>query len=527
MKSGKLFHFLRSGRDGVPLSLFLLAGSILSILWSIYFSLVTIAIPYQIELREGSAQVVTRILLSGGNPYTLENQPLAMNIYGLGYNLAVLPFAALFGNTLLVHRSVTFAFIVLSAMMVFAVVYKIRKDVPLALIGSAFVMIGLIGKAGNGAFSSAMGVFLFLASVLIPFLYSNNKGSLVLSAILVLAAFYTKPYFVLAFGIVASFLFLFVSKKKGVLYALFFFVLLAASFVLVRLLFPLYFFNVLIVNSSMSWLSYAHMWNQLSNLFFRFWPMLLVSIIFLTKKQMEKKPELSGVQIDKDLVNFLDWQSPLFKFAFDYCLYLFLCALLAFVFLLGRHMGNDMNYAYQLLIPTGLCWFGIKIDYGKKIPVLFTVLILINLFSWQGGLLDLGKLEQRNSKEWARFYSYIQSASNILNSQIEASEVVRLGLTPIDTGQTIVYYQVKPFPDNLLVDASYETIALDGFRYTKFIDQSIQKQKFDLVVSVKEKGVFYHIKRLGEYYSVVDEIELVMPQSSQRWTVLIWKPGLK
>ena len=136
-------------------------------------------------------------------------------------------------------------------------------------------------------------------------------------------------------------------------------------------------------------------------------------------------------------------------------------------------------------------------------------------------------LAQRTSKEWVRFYSYIQSSSNILNSQIEASEVVRLGLTPIDTGQSIVYYQVKPFPDNPLVDASYDTIVTDGFQYTKFIDQSIQKQKFDLVVSVKEKGVFYHVKRLGDYYSVVDEIRLEMPQTSQKWTVLIWKPTPK
>ncbi len=274
----------------------------------------------------------------------------------------------------------------------------------------------------------------------------------------------------------------------------------------------------------MSWLNYAHMWDQLLNLLFWFWPILLVFIVFLAVKQMENKQELNREQKRKGFVSFFDWQAPLFDYAFDYCLYVFLCALLAFVFLLGRHMGNDMNYAYQLLVPTFMCWFGIKIDFVKKFPVLFTVFVLFNLFSWQGSLLAPYKLEQRNSKEWARFYSYIQSSSNILNSQIEASEVVRLGLTPIDAGQTIVYYLVKPFPDNPLVDASYKTIAADGFQYTRFIDQSIQKQNFDLVVSVKEKGVFYHVKRLGEYYSVVDEIQLEMPQTSQKWTVLIWKP---
>jgi len=29
---------------------------------------------------------------------------------------------------------------------------------------------------------------------------------------------------------------------------------------------------------------------------------------------------------------------------------------------------------------------------------------------------------------------------------------------------------------------------------------------------------------LGDTYSVVDEIQVEMPQASQTWTILIWKP---
>ena len=70
-------------------------GAFASSLWSIYFAVVTISIPYQIEFREGAAQVMTEFLLHGDNPFRLENQPLAMNNYGLGYNLVVVPFGAL------------------------------------------------------------------------------------------------------------------------------------------------------------------------------------------------------------------------------------------------------------------------------------------------------------------------------------------------------------------------------------------------------------------------------------------------
>ncbi len=500
----------------------LLVGSLLSILWSIIFSIITITIPYQIELREGAALVVTRILLSRGNPYTLENQPLAMNIYGLGYNLSVLPFAALFGNTLLIHRVVTFSFIILSAVLIFLVVYKIRKDSSFALISAAFVMIGLIGHGGIGAFSSATGTFLFLASVLIPFLRSFNKSSLVLSAILALTAFYTKPYFILAFGIVALFVFLFVSKKAGMLYGLFFFLIFTVSFFFVRFLFPLYFFNSILVNMSMSWLSYEHMWSQLLKLFFAFWPALAILFFSLVAEHTEQKPQRDTIK-----TSFLDWQQPLYNRSLDYCLYLFIFALLTFVFVLGRHRGNNMNYAYQLLVPTFICWFASFIKPNKKFQTLFALLLLFNLFSWQGKLIDPHMLEQKNSQEWARLFSYVHSSSNILNSQVEASEVVRLGLIPIDMGQTIVYYLVKPFPENPLVSASYETIVADGVMYTNSIDQSIQKQRFDTIISVKEKGTFYHVKRLDDYYLPIDEIQVEMPQTGQKWTILIWKPKLK
>jgi hypothetical protein len=72
---------------------FFFGGSLVLFSWFVYFSFSTIAMPYQIEYREGAAQVMTHILLMGGNPFSLEYQPLGMNNYGIGYNLLALPFA--------------------------------------------------------------------------------------------------------------------------------------------------------------------------------------------------------------------------------------------------------------------------------------------------------------------------------------------------------------------------------------------------------------------------------------------------
>jgi hypothetical protein len=520
MISGKTFSLSRLYPYVARLSFaLLLAGSILSILWSIIFSTITITIPYQIEFREGAALAGVRLLLSRENPYTLEHQPMSTNVYGLGYNLSVLPFAALFGNTLLVHRAVTFSFILFSAAMIATVVYKTRRDISLLMAVPAFVMTGLIGHAGIGAFPSAAGTFLFLAAVFLPFLRSYSKGSLALSMALALAAFYTKPYFVAAIGIVASFLFLFISKKAGILYALSFLFLLAATFIPVRSLFPLYFFNSIIINTSMSWLSYPHMWEQLSNLLFTFLPVLALSVFFLAAERIDNQ----GNSRAKMTVQF-GWDKPLFNYSFDYCLYVQICTLLVFIFVLGRHMGTDMNYAYQLIVPTFFCWFFSRINFNKKFSLASSLLVVFTLLSWQTVLLPPRMLEQRDSAEWARLFSYVHSSTSILNSPAEASEVISSGLMPIDTGQTMMYYQTKSFQENPLIASSYETIFTDGVIYTNVVDKSIQKQRFDTVISVEEKGTFYHVKWMENYYSVIDEIQVEMPQASQKWTLLVWKP---
>ena len=197
-------------------------GAVVLFSWFVYFSFSTIAMPYQIEYREGAAQVMTQILLMGGNPFSLEYQPLGMNNYGIGYNLLALPFAKLFGNTLMVHRSVSFFFLFASLLLVARTIWTLKKDALISILGGLFIVILWAGRGGLGAFPSTTGAFLFLSAILIPFMYSFRYPSLIVSALLSILAFYTKPYFVIGFVVVAVYTFAFVSKQKGVISGLFF-----------------------------------------------------------------------------------------------------------------------------------------------------------------------------------------------------------------------------------------------------------------------------------------------------------------
>ncbi|MFN8411075.1 MAG: hypothetical protein U0Z26_01670 [Anaerolineales bacterium] len=495
---------------------------IAAIMWATYFSIVTIFIPYQIEYREGTAQVMTGILLKGGNPFTFDNQPLAMNNYGLGYSLAVLPFAALFGNTLLVHRSVTLFFVLLSAFLGYAVVQKKSSSSSFALICLAFIMIGLLGYGGVGAFPSSLGTFLFLFALFIPFLRSFDWIGLVVSLLSSLLAFYTKPYFLLAFGLIGSYLFLFVSKKKGILYGVVFLAGLITSLLMVNRLLPLYFINTFIGNASNTDLRVEHLVSQLRVLFTSFYPALILSTMILGMHFFNNR--LQAKDLSNELLNASNWNAPFIKYSFDFPLYTFLCSLLVFVLVLGQHIGNYLNYAFQLLIPTFFCWFLIKASQVQSFRWVFVLGIIFNLYSWELNTLDPAMLEQKDSKEWAQVYDYLHASSLTLNSPAVAAEVSTLGQTPMDSGQTSYFYAVKSFPENLLTGTSYEKFYDDGFRYTVLIDRMIEKQKFDLVVTTKEKTSFYHSKILPKYYGIVDEIKVEMPHTNQFWTLVFWKP---
>ncbi|HLO18072.1 MAG TPA: hypothetical protein VK206_24790, partial [Anaerolineales bacterium] len=513
----KIFELIKSNTEGWLFSKLLLSlGASASILWSIYFSAVTISIPYQIEFREGAAQVMTGFLLNRNNPFILENQPLAMNNYGLGYNVVVAPFAALFGNTLWIHRSVTFVFILLSSLAGFFVIHKIKGNLASGLACAAFIMIGLIGRGGIGAFPSAMGTFLFMLAVLIPFLKAFTPTSLLLSVLFSIAAFYSKAYFVLGFCMVASYLFLFVSKKTGLFYGVLFLMLFAISFFAMRLAFPLYFLDVIIGNISNASRSAAHLFSQLIQLLIYFFPILFASLLMLEKGTFNR----AGVRT----FNLGIWKQPLIGASPDYFFYSFVCALLVFILFLGPHVGSYLTYAYQLVIPVFFCWFFLKFDPQKKMGFLIAVLVIFNLFFWERSVIPPQMLEQKNSKAWASLYSYVRSSSNLLNSPVITSAAIEFGLTPLDSGQTAYFYAIGPYPDNIIFGPFYDTFHADGFRYIKFIDNSIEKQKFDLVFTTREKGAFYHMKLLEMFYTPVAELRVDMPQTEQQWTVVIWKP---
>ena len=508
----------------VTLRYSLLGGALLAAAWMIYFALVTISMPYPIEYREAATQVTTQYLLEGKNPYALENQPVAMNNNGIVYNLFALPLAALFGNTLLVHRVVTFVFILLCGALAFRSSFASNKDVGLATVCGELVVMALGAMGGLGVFSSSTGAFFFLMAIIIPCRRSFDNRGLILSAILSLLAFYTKPYFVLSFAIVFSYVFVFHSKKKALLFGLLFALMSFVSFLLVRAIFPFYFIYTILSNVSNATRDMSYAFDQMRELVVEFYPSIILASVVVAAAFAATLP---GISTRNELFlrsNLLVLDRPLISRRLNYSAYALCSTTLAFVFILGPHRGAVMTYSYQLVLPPFFIWLCGELRPQSRLALLSIPLLLFNVFTFAGERFDPRFLEQNSSKQWARLYEYVAGSDHILNSPIIVPAMIRNGIPPVNSGKNEYFWNIHPYPPVELIGPDYSIILGIRDRYDESIDTALAGSEYDKVISVPGLDFFIRNRHLKQHYVVVDHFQVPMPQTDQYLTVNIWEP---
>ena len=515
---------LRNGVRFVTLGIALVVG-----IWIIYFLRVAIAYPYPLEYREGAQQVLTKLLLARKNPFSLENQPLGMNNYGILYSLTALPLAAVFGNTLLVHRIVTLVFLLLCSLLVFWTIFKGIQDTGLAIVCGEMVMVALAALGRLGAFPVSMGMFLFLAAILIPFNRHFDRAGLVLSDVLCLLAFYAKPYFLLALGIVATYLFLFASKKKALIYGLFFAILFGIVFFFVRAILPLYFLDVIVSNLTQAHsVGPAPAFLTLEELCKEFCPGLAVTAAVLIAGWPSRSSEVTNAKgtVPPGILTALD--RPLLAMRFNYLAYTCICGLLAFTLILGAnedYRGNDIAYSYQLVLVPFCMWLFRELKPRSRlslilVPVLLANLVLLCLIRFSPN--DLSQLREK-TKGWERLYAYVDSSNRILNSPEIASEMLRRGLWPVDSGQTEYYYWIRDCPIDGWLGPSCNVVEKDGEQYLDSIQAAVASRYYDYVIATNEWALPHDQNLISRNYEETKVISIAMPLTQQSWQVVIWE----
>jgi len=503
---------------------FFFGGMLVLFSWFVYFSFSTIAIPYQIEYREGAAQVMTQILLIGGNPFSLEYQPLGMNNYGIGYNLLVLPFAKLFGNTLMVHRGISFFFLLASLLFVARIIFLLKKDSLISVLCGIFIVVVLAGRGGLGAFPSAMGTFLFLSGIFIPFIYSFRYPSLIASALLSIMAYYTKPYFVICFVVVAVYTFVFISKRKGIVYSLFFLSVFGFLFLWVRYGFELYFIDTFIGNLSNENRSLRHLRGQLVELVKEFFPSIIlgISLLFLNGSKFSPGALFRTKFLWRS--KFLQVDAPLLDLPINYFAFTFIFCFLSFIFVLGLHGGSYMTSAYQIVLPPFILWLFQKLNSKSRFSIICFCLLFSNILILNNILLNPSFLRQRDSVAWKNLYSYARDSRRAVNCPAVVSALIDSGKVPIDSGQTEYYYYIQPYPNHILFGPQYDTVKRHGILYRRSIRNAISKGEFDKLILTEGYGNLISFDAVDQYYVKVETIAIEMPQTHQTWVIGVWEP---
>jgi hypothetical protein len=511
----------------IPLDRLLLLVVVALSAWVIFFAVVTAWMPYPIEFREGAAPVMTQFLLEGRNPYALDNQPLGTYHYGIVYSAIVLPLAALFGNGLLVHRVVTILFILLCAGLVGWSIFRGNRRLSVAAACGLLVAMALATRGGVGAFPGSLGTFLFLAVLIIPFRRSFDWPGLLWSTLLSLAAFYTKPYFVLALAIVVAYTFLFVSKQRALHHVLISAAAFLLSFIVVRRVFPLYFVYVIFTSYLDAGPSAPHLLTQIIRLNQEFFPTIALGFLILLAL-WKSRSRITGTSGRLPAAGFRRPAEPLLAERMDYFGLAAAGSVLAFLLILGPHTGQFMTYAYQLVLPPLLIWLGLRLNLQGRMRWAIAPVLVLNLV-WFGVVrLNPALLDLQHHRDWARLYRLIDHSQNILNSPVLVGEMIKDGKWPVDSGQSEYYYILTREYAALgtLLGPDYEELHARGREYLDSIMASLRHGEYDLVAL----PIRYEIgieEAMGSNYVKIRDLELDMPQTSEYWPVSIWKycPG--
>ncbi|HEY9299131.1 MAG TPA: hypothetical protein VIQ31_22790, partial [Phormidium sp.] len=481
--------------------------------------------PFQLEYREAAPLTNTILLLKGGNPYDIANQPESTNVYGILYPLFVYPFAKLWGATIPVHRAVSTFFIFAACGLIFLVMRSLKVSLILSIVAASIFYWHQILSATFFVKPDSMGLFLFLASLVVAWKYNYSWLSLLASIILGLLGFIAKPYFVLSIPYLCIYLFLFNSKKKGIFYG--FLSLLATGFtfgILYRLFesyFDNNFFGYLNQRLAGSGLNYA--FYQTKTYVFENLSILVIFVVFgyiLVKETILNPHRFRAKEAIAQSFNLSNFKEPLIKANIDLFTLALLASLVLFYLKLGQHTGNWLAYLYHLVSPfLVIIAFRLANKLDKSSLILLLGIIALNLYLVYPQPLFKG---QESYQQWQNLRTLISRHENVFNSPAIASILIEQDKKVYDSGQSeyfVLGAKRKIFNIELPTD---NRIKQRVEKYRQEIADSVQNQEFDLVVLTQGYSEFVSETLVSKCYNYQGEVTVNM--LAQTWKLDVWRP---
>jgi hypothetical protein len=470
-----------------------------------------IFLPFQLEFREGHVYSTTQLLLKGENPYSLEFYPNYYNSYGILYNLIVLPFAYIFGNSFTIHRIINLSFAILSVCVIFKPLNSIKTSNKLFRIIISLSFFALLSCGSISITPNNLGVLLYILSLLIPVKYDFNAKSIILSALFSILAFYTKPYFVLGWIILSIYMFFFRGNKKIIIYNVYYFVLFVFIGFIINKLLPLYFYETIFAYSD-SYISIEHSLLQFKDFAFYASPVLLfISLVFLLN--IVSKDKFFNLSLSKN---------PFIYFSLICSLFL--------LFPLGINQGAYLTYHFMLLLPI-LSLFVINedfatVNYLKSNNILLFILTIMLFIPVYYNRPFFARKADTN--EWNRAIEYLNDKKDVLNCPIISSIQLKNNRKIYDNGVSVFVFGFKKTTVTNFLFGLDDEIIKKKEQYIQNITTKIQNREFDAIVLNSNSGgdINWWLNKIDtNKYQVKTKFFLKTNANKTNWEVIVFEPN--
>lgn len=510
-------------RNLTVLMLLLAAGSTIYVsVWMV----ASITQPNPIEYRENAMVLGTALMCDGGNPFTLEHQPVFTNLYGIAFHWFVYPLAKLFGATFLIHRIVACVSL-LAACVVLAL--ALRHDgisKPYFMLGGLLLFAELACTHAVAGRPDMPGLLLLMLSVFVPWRWKFSTKSLAVAAAFTILGFYTKPYYLVGLPILASYLFLFRSKIRGIAFAACTLTALGLTTFAIQALYPAYFTTTFIIHLN----AFDGQWSHLKLQLLQFtWPrlgmiaLLVAAIVSLRKRRSEPTAAEDSQPQEGFLKRLTDVRAPLCGWTCDLSTWALVCGTVVIVGRLGWHTGSGQAYWLQLISPF-LLWTAIRwldCEFKKALPAL-----LAALFSVAAVIPQFPAMPEDSREAWARLDRVFAAHDHIYSAPLTAHLVsAREGPSGrlYHTGQTD--YSRFGTQQNFLAHAPAYLARCEAFK--EQIAEAVRARAFDAVVITQGYHTMLPYQELREHYDISESIMLRLPLKSWKVAVLLPKKGSK
>lgn len=450
-----------------------------------HYQLITFAVP--LDYNEGGMLSVTATLAKGDNPYAFENQPESAVVYPVLYNLIVTPLSEVFGNTLPLHRAVAGLFILLSCGLCYLIVRRQGNSKLEGVAAATLWYAALLYYSTPIASPNSLGVFLFFASISIPYLFDFSNRSLGVAVVVGVLAFYGKQYLVACLGYIALYIFISISKKTALLFGTAALILFVALLALVSITSPYFLDNTIFAVNHVAGLvsNYETAFKQLLAFTQIYLPLLLILILQTARTLLGTRTVQSGAahgtraHHDVGFMNFSNLNAPMLNVRIDYIWFCFTCSLIVIVFIIGKNPANHLTYLFQIMSPFFLiACFRIIADSGRFKPLFHLLVIATFYLSYSVLSHDFST----NSKNWEKMKQIMSGADSIFASTVVLSEVVGTGKEVYDNGHTRYFYHAEERPPIFSHGGPDQGITKMWTRYVNEIYSMIEGQKFDLIL---------------------------------------------